>query len=329
MSVAANSTTPNLSLTGFADDYRAGGNTASGCRFFGGLDRAFSVLVPAGNRLTLTVFPTATLDPTLSVFTSLSACSTSAPMCAASIDRGDPESVSWANTTSSAVIVYFVVDGFSAASSVGTFSLQVDVGPAPADDVCAGATPLSSGVPQLNQSIIGYADDYSGSGTQCASSVMPDRAYSFTVPANQRTTVTVTPNGTTDVRLNLVPGPASTCSMTSPRVCTAGTNHGAAGQVELLSWFNTTASSAPYFAVVDATAAGSFSIVAVTGTPIANDTPSNRVCEDTADVGTDNQPESPNFVNGGTTPMTAFFVAGDLSTTATDSTYTLTASITP
>jgi len=234
----------------------------------------FSVNVPPGNRITATATPSSTMDPTLSLFTSLSACTVGSLSCAVSKDTGntaDPETLVWTNVSGSTVTVYLAVDGYSIATSAGTFALQVDVAPAPADDVCEGATPLTSGVTLSNQSMVSYVDDYSLSDTQCYGSVNPDRAYSFNVPMGQRTLVTVTPATGTDVRLNLVPGPASTCG-SDPRVCTAGTNQGTTGAVELLSFYNTTTSNQPHFAIVDATAGGSFSIVATTSTPIANDT---------------------------------------------------------
>lgn len=274
MAIAANSTTSNLSLTGYANDLLAGSNSATHCALTDGLDRVFTLSVPAGNRLTVVVTPSATMDPALSLFTSLSECSTPGATCVASMDlhyEGDAESLSWINPSSSAMTVYLVVEGFTVATSAGTFALQADVRVTPPDDRCDGAIPLTSGVTRSNETIVGYSDDYPDTGTQCATSTSPDRAYAFTIPPHQRTTVTVIPSNTTDAVLNLVSGPASTCSL-SPRECTEGTNYGSIGRTEILSHYNTSNTSQPYFALVDVSAGGSFSIVATTTTPIANDT---------------------------------------------------------
>ncbi|MFO0598386.1 MAG: hypothetical protein U0228_23980 [Myxococcaceae bacterium] len=266
MTTSANSTTSNLSLTGFANDYDA--NTT--CKARPGYDRVFAITVPGNSRTTAVVTPTATLDPTLAFYSSIAACGTSCVKAADLGNPGDPETLSFDNTSASSVTVYLVVDGYTVVDSAGTFTLALSTMAIPPDDTCSTATVVSANGTLTSQTTVGYTNDYAG-GTYCATTDnAPDRAYSLSVPPGQRVAVTVTPTSAFNPIVQLVAAPASNCTATL--TCVAGTDLATASNPERATFYNTTTSTQQLYAIVDGDVAGTFTLSTQTNTPIANDT---------------------------------------------------------
>ncbi|MGV3622601.1 MAG: hypothetical protein ACO1OB_17410, partial [Archangium sp.] len=161
--------------------------------------------------------------------------------------------------------------------TTGSFSIVASLSRPGVDDVCEGATALNDGA-TLQHTTVGYGNDYAlqTGYHNCASSGYqgPDRVYSFSVPANQRGRVTVTPaDGGMNPSLNLLANGMAMCSAT-PRVCSTGTNTGAAGQDETLSFFNTGTGAVDFFAFVDSavTTGVDYTISYALDVPAADDT---------------------------------------------------------
>jgi hypothetical protein len=259
-------------ISGYTNDYSSG----TGCGSASGPDRAYSVSVPAGQRVTVTVTPTAMANPSLSLVENDSLCGMTCLASGTTGSTGSPESVSFTNRTNAAA-TYLVVVDFSSAS-VGTFDIVANVAVPPMDDVCEGATTLTAGAAAIAGTTVGYTNDYVNDSAMvgCASSGVldADRAYQISIPPGQRGIVTVTPTGTTGFNpsVSLVEGAASVCSAV-PRVCAAGTNAAGADLPESVSIYNTTAAAKTYFAIVDSTSApNAFTVGFTAATPAADDT---------------------------------------------------------
>ncbi len=271
----------NQTTTGYENDY----GTGTGCPTSGyvGGDRAFSATVPAGQRATVTVTPRAGVDGGVGFSPSVALvpgpatqCELMPRVCASSANSGTtPRQATYTNRTGAAVTLFAIVDSSSATG--GAFDIGYALSAPPADDVCGGATALTSGTPLTNQTTAGYENDY-GMGMGCPTSgyLGGDRAYSASVPNGQRALVTVTPRPGPDGGVSFSPsvaivqGAASQCDV-MPRVCTASQN--AATTARTVSYFNTTGSAAPFFAIVDssAVAGGPFDISFTASAPVADD----------------------------------------------------------
>lgn len=258
-------------ISNYTNDY----TTGTGCGFVSGNDRAYSIAVPVGQRVTVTVTPTAMANPTISLVDTAANCGVACVASATSALTGSPEVLAFTNRSGMAQ-TYLVIVDFSAAS-MGTFDIVATVATPPADDVCEAPTVVTAGTP-VTGTTIGYTNDYqNGTGTVgCAESVTGfDRVYQVAVPANQRGIVSVTPTADAGYNpsINLVEGAAAVCSA-MPRVCVAGNNSAGANLTESVSIYNTTGAAKNYFAIVDSAAGvgGDFSFGYTTATPSANDT---------------------------------------------------------
>ena len=261
-------TTYSGSTASFANNYGQG----TGCVSTGGPDGAYIVDVPAGQRVRVTVTPATQWNPSVSIVAGPAAnCDANPRVCLASRDSagpGGPESVSWVNTASGPQSVYVIVDS-SVANQGGAFTIQALTEVAPADDVCEGATALTSGV-AVQGTTVGYVNDYVN-GNNCAGTAGADRVYSIQVPAGSTLNATVTPTPTAagaawDPSLNLVIGPASACGLAN-RTCAAGSDQGRAGQSEAVTYRNQSGGTQTVFVVVDsasttATGAGPYTLLA-------------------------------------------------------------------
>lgn len=277
VTLTAGTALANQDLANFGDDYDGSG---MGCDGSSAADATYQVTVPAGQVLTLTVTPSASFDPVISIADGAAACDMT---CVDSVDvgsDGDAETLVYKNTSGAAQTIFVVVDGY--AGSTGTFSILAAVATPPADDVCSGATALTAGTPLTNQTTVGYSNDYeNGTGTVgCATSgtIGGDRVYSLSVPAGQRATVTVTPPTSADggvgsfaPSISLVASPAATCAA-MPRTCVGGMTSGSTPRVA--TYINTGSAAATIFAIVDSSssAGGTFSIGYTLSTPAADDT---------------------------------------------------------
>lgn len=274
-------------FTSYTDDYSSGMN----CVLFSGPDRAYSVTVPAGQRVSLVATPTVD-DITLNLIDGAANCGMA---CLAGEDvgyDGEPETLTFTNATGAAQTYLVVVDVFG--SAAGTFDLVATVDVPPVNDVCAGPATLTVGAPLTGQTTVGYTNDYeSGTGTVgCTATATsgPDRVYQVSIPANQRGVVTVTPTADAGFNpsINLVEGAAAVCSA-MPRTCAAGVNGAGSDQPERASLYNTTGAARTLFAIVDsASPGGAFDIALTAAMPGVDDTCTTNTTALTAGTRNDN-----------------------------------------
>lgn len=258
-------------LAGYGDDFNFN-SVGMGCSFWGEADRVYSVMVPAGQRVTVDVSPegASDLDLALNLVDGQAACGDT---CVGNIDdglAGDPETLRFVNRTGAAQAYLLIVDNYE---GTGTFTLSAVLDTPPADEVCSGATPLVAGTPLNNQSTAGYSNDYVG-GTNCGSGTLDgDRVYSVMVPNGQRGVVTITPlnpdGGTFAPSIAMVQGAAAQCEV-MPRVCSANTS--ASELPHSAGYVNSTGMATNVFAIVDSSSStgGNFNI-AFTAAPLLTD----------------------------------------------------------
>lgn len=230
-------------------------------------DVAYSITVPNGQLLSVTVTPSAMFDPTISVSESAANCDVTCTGGADNGANGGVENYSFKNTSGMSKTLFLVVDGYN--GSTGTFSIVANLVTPPADDLCAQPVLLTPGTPLTAQTITNYSNDYTSTGTtNCGFTTGPDRAYAVTVPNGQRLTVTATPQTTGNPSLSLVDG-AANCTM----ACVANATIAATGAPEVLVYTNRTGASKDYIVVADfsASSTGTFDIAATLDTPPADD----------------------------------------------------------
>ena len=254
------------SLLEYANDY----GTGAGCEGTGGPDRLYKIIVPAGQRLEATVTPLAPggggpeWDPSINLQSEAS-CGAATRSC---IGRGDyasygeTETALWMNSGATPVTLYVVVETFlDGVPPVGdarafdiTFTLTSPQ-PPPADDVCSDTAPVYADSSTLEgESLDDYTGTYAAGTATCATVSNTqggiDRAYRIRIDAGRTLTATLTPNRYWDPTLSLVIGTASACT-TAPLVCTTGSNLGALGEGESLTYTNITGASVDAFLIVD------------------------------------------------------------------------------
>lgn len=271
----------------YTNDYSSGMN----CSLASGPDRAYSVTVPAGQRVSIVATPTVD-DIALNLIDGAANCGTA---CLAGEDvgfDGEAETLTFTNSTGAAQTYLVVVDVFG--SGTGTFDIVATVGALPVNDVCAGPATLTAGAPLTGQTTLGYTNDYeSGTGTVGCSSTGtsgPDRVYQVSIPANQRGVVTVTPTADAgfDPSVNLVEGAAAVCSA-MPRTCAAGANSAISNRPESASLYNTTGAARTLFAIVDSSGpGGAFDIALSAAVPGVDDTCTTNTTTLTAGTRNDN-----------------------------------------
>jgi hypothetical protein len=258
-------TVTDETLIGFGNDYGTGTN----CSGTAGPDHLYKVSVPAGQRLTATVTPKTpdggtSWDPAINLQDATACAAPSSRTCLAGSDNGysgDPDTISWTNSSASAVDVYVAVETFSSTSpAVGatrTYDLTIAFStpvPAPADDVCLDASTLISASTTLaSESLANYTSNYGSASNPCATVSSTnggiDRAYRVRIGAGQTFTATITPDASWDPTLSLVLGAASAC--TSSLVCAAGDDTGYDGTAETITYTNNTAAAVDAFLIVD------------------------------------------------------------------------------
>ncbi len=258
------------------NDYGAGTNCGSPSS---GADRLYSIDVPAGQRLRVTVTPSG-LDTSLSLLDGLTSCDSQT--CVANGGTGGTsvaEIAYYTNTTGATRTLYVKVD--SGSTSSGTYSISAVVDTAPVmGDTCVTPTPLVAGMTLMNETTEPYNPDYSGTGTGCTSaSNGPDKVYSIVVPSGDRLTTTVTPATGFDTSISIVAGPAADCTA---RICAATGTNGGAGAADTAVYFNGSAQPVTVFVIVDSTSVfgNSFSISATLTTPAAGEACTNPIVLD-------------------------------------------------
>ena len=270
-------------LTDYGDDVDDGDGCASAGLAGTAADRFYSVALPTGKQLTVTVTPQPGLDTLLSFIDVAVGCGAPLTCLAGDVTAmalaGQPDTLVYTNRSGAPLNILVDVD--SRAGSTGTFDVVATIADPPPGDFCGIATTLTLGTPAAG-STLGATNDYEG-GERCAAGVTgPDVAYALSVPAGQRATVTVTPtsgDGGFNPSISLVPGPAASCEA-SPRVC-IGAGNALPGSVRPRSAtaFNGAAMPLPLFAIIDGLSGGTFSLSATSAAPATND-----VCSSTTAV---------------------------------------------
>ncbi len=283
----------NVSFAGYGNDYHAGTNCKSG----GGPDRVYALDVAPGQQLRVVATPSTGLDLDLNLVADAPLCGVT---CEVGVDEGgsgDPETLAWTNANTASRKMLLIVGSFN--SGAGTFSLTTSVGPPPPGDTCASAPALDGGV-LAGQSTAGANNDYDN-GTNCVGNTSgPDQAYSLVVPGGKRATITVTPSASYNPSLNVVAGATPAVCTAVPLVCAAGVDDGYRGEVESLIVYNAGTTDQPYYALVDGTSGGDFSIGVVIDSPPVGDFCGNATALTPGTLaGQDLAGFSPNY-NGGT-----------------------------
>jgi len=269
---------------GYTADYSG---TGMNCSFdSAGPDKVYSISVPVGQQLRVTVTPVATFNTSVSIALSPAASCTSRT-CASNANNGGAgvaDVATYLNTTSQPVSVFIIVD--SAATVGGAYDIVATLGPPPYGEVCLnpiildGGTLIDAGTNTYPETLIGATNDYTGVVPSCASGTTsgPDKVYAIDTPAGSRTIVVAAPATGAGVSISLLAN-AMACDSV-PRVCInaaeATTSTGAAG-TEAVATYNFGGTTSTTLAIVDsASSVGNFQFTTITGVP-----PAGEVCENT------------------------------------------------
>lgn len=241
----------------FVNDYFGSG---SGCNFGSARsDAVYSISVPAGQNLNVSVTPAAGLDTTISVATSAAACSSRT--CVANATGGGAgavDNLALANSSAMAQTYLIIVD-HTTIGTASTFSITATITAPTPGETCGNAVAPTlmaqsdGGFAALAESMSGYLNDFAGGGNCAPGSFSSiDRVYQVTVPPG-RTVFGVVPAAGWNPSLSIIEAPASTCTAT-PRACISGadrtTTTGPAG-FENVGVSNTGTAARDYFLVVD------------------------------------------------------------------------------
>lgn len=203
---------------GFNNNYI---NTGVGglCRFGTGADRVYVTDVPAGSTLSVTATPSSTLDVMLSLAQDLVACA--ATRCVGGVDvggSGQPDTIRWTNTTGVAKQVGVIVDAYD--MSNGSFSLAATLSTPAQGDTCVNPFPVTASGSLTGRSTLNMNADYNRNNIMgCRGSTGQDVVYAVALAPSQQLTVTLTTMA--DGVINILPGPASNCSVMPAVACLA------------------------------------------------------------------------------------------------------------
>lgn len=247
-------------------------------------DRVYSVLVPANQRLGVTVTASGFI-PTINL---ARACGPTLSCVSGAVPQslGGPALAYFDNGPSPTTI--FIVVDTGTTTPTGTFQLTANAGAPglPAGDICANiAPPATFSTVLQNETFTGYDNQYFAA-SQAVCSYLPglDRAYGVTIPPGQVLRATAIPTdagvlsggGTIDLSVSIVPS-ANECQ-TGP--CYAGANTTSApGGNEVAVRSNTGSTAETVLVVVDSNvlaAAGNYSLALNLAPPLVGD-----VCSDT------------------------------------------------
>lgn len=233
------------STAGATNDYSSG----TGCVGMAGADVVYPIDVPAGQRLTASVFGVGAFNPSLNLIAGpASNCSASTRSCLRGSDVATVDTVTWVNHGASTQRIYVIVDSASS-TTTGMFTLSLSLGSPAAGDVCTSATRVGSGT--TSGTTAGFVNDY-GAGAMCVGTAGVDRVYVVSVGAGQTLTAAVTPTTAGfDPSISL----EAACGI-EPRVCLAGNDSGGVSATNTVSYSNTSGTAEDIFIVID-TALGS------------------------------------------------------------------------
>ncbi|MDX2008660.1 MAG: hypothetical protein SFW67_00635 [Myxococcaceae bacterium] len=264
---------PGQTLLGFTRDVSPG----AGCRRSDGPERAYKVVVPAGQRLTALAAPAldgGTFDVTMNLVAG--PCDAPLVSCLAGVNAqapGQPEQLDWVNRDAAAREVLLLVGALAPDDQDTGFSLVTSLSASPLGDDCAGAEPLVPGQALTGQTLTGFSNDYA-LGPSCASpSTGPDRVYEVLVPPGKVLSVSVTPSVQLNTSVSLV-GSASECMAGAAR-CVVASDTTAAGVPDVARWTNRAPAAARVLVLVDSLAGstGTFDLTASLSDP-----PSGEAC---------------------------------------------------
>jgi hypothetical protein len=238
-----------------------------------GPDAVYSVLVPKGKRLSVTVTPTYAWDPSLAlVLGPASNCDASPRVCLASKDaksKGYAETATYDNKSGADETVFVVVDSPIATGSwlaSSTFDITASVEEIPAvpfqpGDTCQLATVLTAGT-LVSGTTAGLTGNYADS-VSCKGAGGIDAVYLLEAPPGKRLTVKLTPTTDWDPSISLIEWPPSSCDA-SPRVCAASLDGSINFEPETLVYHNTSEFPDYMYIVIDtnyANETGSFTLM--------------------------------------------------------------------
>jgi hypothetical protein len=221
----------NQTTEGYASDYA--GSLAmpnQGCgRPSRGGDRVYRVSVPSmqSGTFVATAASDAGVPPTLSLIEGPSAatCDAMPRVCLGgtlSNPTGGATSLAYFNSGAAAKDLFVVANQYDPPTP---FSVSYTTAAGVADDTCTTAmTEIPLG--ETQQTLAGFAVNYSGMASGCVANSGPDRVYVAKVPANNTLIVELADrrlDGGVTLLGNVIRGSASTCDSTS-RTCQGGVN---------------------------------------------------------------------------------------------------------
>ncbi|MBK8169396.1 MAG: hypothetical protein IPK60_03515 [Sandaracinaceae bacterium] len=237
------------STVGFSNNYQDG----TSCTATAGLDRVYSITVPAGKRLSVLVESDDATDMSVSLI-ELAHCADASRTCLASNDHGavgQADLVIYDNATTDAVAIAIVVDSYLSTDLGGSYTVSASIVTAPtAGETCGAPTVIAgTGGTMGPETIVGFRNDYRSTAT-CTSLAGADHVYSITVDAGLTLTASVSPFGVWDPSLNVIVGTASAC-MAEPVVCAASADTGEPGETDSINYTNTSGEAQNVFIIVD------------------------------------------------------------------------------
>ncbi|MBE2253875.1 MAG: hypothetical protein IAE78_30375 [Myxococcus sp.] len=264
----------HLDTSGAVNDYQAGANCPGGA----GPDLSLAVLVPAGHRLEVTASPASgQYNPSLALVTGPPTSCATPRACAAQEDSagpGAPEVLRWTNAAAGDETVFVIVD--SASATGAPVGVSAVTSTPPPGETCANAEPWAG---PASFTTSGYSSEYNGGvgcGAVSTGGSGRDRVFSFLVPAGQRLTTTVVPQGW-DASLSLVS--ATQCSFGAV-ACLGGASGGGFGASQSATYSNASTTDALVFLIIDgvhSSAGGGFSLdAAFTQAPVP--APAGETC---------------------------------------------------
>lgn len=255
------------------NDYGPG----SRCVGTSGPDKAWSITLPAGKRMSASVSSASTtFDPAINLVAGpAAACEATPRVCVAGDDSGTLSTTNRVRAVneSSGDQEYFVIVDSSSATG-GPFTLEATAETIVAGDTCGTAQALPADGVYGGQSLSGFVNDYAG-GVGCpsaSSSGGVDRVYAVELAAGKELGVEVSGTG---LNLSLVTGPATRCGST--RSCVASDASTAA--IKSVRYRNYTGGTQTVFIVVDAPSTGTTSTFSLSATRVdAPLVPAGEVC---------------------------------------------------
>jgi hypothetical protein len=219
----------------------------AGCDAKNGLpDRVYSVPVGIGKVLHATLTPDGFYDSTLDVV--LPPASHCGMECLTSSDFrfGAPEEIEVVNRYGASSF-YLTVGTYA---DPGSYSLDISVDDTPQGSVCETAVAITPGI-LYSQSLEGFYDSYDYPTSNCTGygDFGPERVYSIVVPAGDTLTVSANPVPTLDISVYLIRGPAQNCR--TDQECLVGADDAAEGEIETVSYRNTSGTAETMFIIVD------------------------------------------------------------------------------